>query len=226
VACSPVAGYPAVAVATMVALFCILVYVPSYVNTVLKLRSGAIPSLHDPYFVKLREQADNIVQNIGTCLRCLPPFLDISIAHLVAYLSGNMVFSVMGAGVFTGFLVFSLIFAFAYPQTRDVALTYLAMAIGIVSVVFQTAWFPILRLTSTDMMFYFQISTIIIKIVGMKLLRQRHFSSFYRKRARGANYTNIFFECWYIGTGLLVVIARRKFAAGCVMRSSNKCHAI
>jgi hypothetical protein len=79
-----VAGYPAVAIATMVALFCISVYVPSYVNTVLKLRSGEIPSLHDPYFVKLREHADNVVQNIGAYLRCLPPSLDMPIAHLVA----------------------------------------------------------------------------------------------------------------------------------------------
>jgi hypothetical protein len=85
VVCAPVAGYPAIVVATMVALFCMLVYVPSYVNTVLKLRSGAIPSLHDPYFVKLREQADNIVQNIGAAsLRSLPPSLDVSLTYLLA----------------------------------------------------------------------------------------------------------------------------------------------
>jgi hypothetical protein len=131
-----------------------------------------------------------------------------------------MVFSLMGAGVFTGFLVFSLIFAFAYPQTRDVALAYLAMAIGIVSVL-------VICLVShstcslNNMLFFFQISTIIIKIVGMKLLRQRHFSSFYRKCPRGANYANIFFECWYIGTGLLVVVIRRKFSVGCVLLGTD-----
>ena len=47
-----------------------------------------------------------------------------------------------------------------------------------------------------------------IKIVGQKLLRGRHFSSFYRKMPASANCANLFFECWYIGTGLLVVVVR------------------
>lgn len=47
-----------------------------------------------------------------------------------------------------------------------------------------------------------------IKIVGQKLLRKRNFSSFYRKKATAANYANLFFECWYLGSGLLVVVSR------------------
>ena len=42
----------------------------------------------------------------------------------------------------------------------------------------------------------------------MMLLRARNFSTFYRKRPESANFANLFFECWYIGTGLLVVVTR------------------
>ena len=49
-----------------------------------------------------------------------------------------MVFSLMGAAVFMASLVFSLIFVFAYPNTRDVALGYMAMGLGIVSDGFHT----------------------------------------------------------------------------------------
>ncbi|CAB9503709.1 expressed unknown protein [Seminavis robusta] len=155
-----VAGYPAVALGTLVALFCIIIYIPSYTSTVIKLRSGMIPSLHDPNFMAYRIAGDNVVQNIG-----------------------NMVFSLMGASVFLALLVFGLIFVFAWPQTRGRALGFLAIAIGI-------------------------ICTIIIKVVGQKLLRARNFSTFYRKRPLAANAANLFFECWYIGTGLLVVVSR------------------
>lgn len=47
-----------------------------------------------------------------------------------------------------------------------------------------------------------------IKKIGQGLLRSNNFSSFYRKQPRCANFANLFFECWYIGTGLLVVISR------------------
>ena len=48
----------------------------------------------------------------------------------------------------------------------------------------------------------------VIKKVGQGMLRSRNFSSFYRKKPRGANFANLFFECWYIGTGALVVVTR------------------
>ncbi|CAB9518024.1 expressed unknown protein [Seminavis robusta] len=154
------AGIPAIVVGTLVATFCILVYVPSYTNKVLKLRNGTIPSLKDPYFGTYRNSPDNVVQNVG-----------------------NMVFSMMGAGVFTALLTFIGVFIFAYPITRVHVVGSIAVAIGIAS-------------------------TIALKIVGQKLLRGRNFSSFYRKKPRAANYASLFFECWYLGTGLLIVISR------------------
>lgn len=48
----------------------------------------------------------------------------------------------------------------------------------------------------------------LIKTVGQGLLRSRNFSSFYRKQPRAANAANLFFECWYIGTGALIVVSR------------------
>jgi len=43
-----------------------------------------------------------------------------------------MVFSLLGAMVFTGAVVFVILFIFIYPITRPYALSYVAVAIGIV----------------------------------------------------------------------------------------------
>lgn len=45
-------------------------------------------------------------------------------------------------------------------------------------------------------------------MIGQKFLRARNFSSFYRKQPKGANFANLFFECWYIGTGALMIVSR------------------
>ena len=57
--------------ACLVALFCILVYIPSYVNTVLKLRCGKMPSLRDPYIRIIRTMGDGVVTNVGKLSLCL-----------------------------------------------------------------------------------------------------------------------------------------------------------
>lgn len=48
-------------------------------------------------------------------------------------ISGNMVFSLMGASVMTFIIVFISIFIFCWPVTKDVVLTLIAIGIGIVS---------------------------------------------------------------------------------------------
>ena len=63
-------------------------------------------------------------------------------------------------------------------------------------------------LTSFLLLLLSKVCTMVIKIVGQKLLRARNFSSFYRKKPAAANIANLFFECWYIGTGALVVVTR------------------
>jgi len=153
-------GYTGVCAGLAVAIFCMLVYIPSVTNTLLKLRNGMIPSLHDPFYDTFKKTPDNVVQNIG-----------------------NMVFSLMGASAMMAGVISGIVFSFSYPYTREQILKYVATAIGIAT-------------------------TMVIKIVGQKLLRGRHFSSFYRKMPASANFANLFFECWYIGTGLLVVVVR------------------
>lgn len=43
-------------------------WIASTTNTVLKLRNGQLPSLHDPLFGTYRNTPDNVVQNIGNVL--------------------------------------------------------------------------------------------------------------------------------------------------------------
>jgi len=146
--------------AGLVAIFCILVYIPSYVNSVLKLRCGMLPSLHDPYIGILRKSGDNV----GTVV-------------------GNMVFSLMGACFMTFLVVFIPIFIVCWPITRDVVATVAAIGIGIGS-------------------------TMAIKILGQSFFRAVNFRGLYRLRPASANMVNLFFECWYTGIGVLVVITR------------------
>lgn len=125
----------------------------------------------------------------------------------------------MGAAVFMSILIFGLVFVFTYQNTRPYAVNYVGVAIGIVSS--QQSW-----LTEAKICFGFgskgtsltpstvyricrmQICTVVIKVVGQRTLRKRNWSCFYRKKPQTANYANLFFECWYIGTGLLVVVSR------------------
>ena len=57
--------YPASSVAAVVALLLMLLYIPSTVSTILQLRCGKIPSLHDASFVKYRASSDTIYLNVG-----------------------------------------------------------------------------------------------------------------------------------------------------------------
>ena len=62
------AFYPAAAIATLVALVLILLYIPSTVSTILKFRCGRIPSLHDSSFVKYRMASDSIYLNVANMI--------------------------------------------------------------------------------------------------------------------------------------------------------------
>lgn len=114
-------------------------------------------------------------------------------------------------------LIFGLVFVFTYQNTRPYALNYVGVAIGIVSS--QQSWLMKVRsarcwlqghsLTPTIYCICrMQICTMVIKIMGQKTLRKRNWSCFYRKKPKTANYANLFFECWAISTGLLVVVSR------------------
>ncbi|CAB9512556.1 expressed unknown protein [Seminavis robusta] len=155
-----VAGTVGMFVGFLAAVYCISSYLPSYTKTVLYLRSGMLPSLHNPQFFEYRSRADDVVQNIG-----------------------NMVFALMGASMMTALTAFFVLFICIFDWTREFVVKSVATVIGIGC-------------------------TIGIKTVGQKLLRERNFSAFYRNEPRRANYFNLFFEAWYIGTGVLMVISR------------------
>eukprot|EP00566_Odontella_aurita_P000604 CAMPEP_0113562302 /NCGR_PEP_ID=MMETSP0015_2-20120614/20451_1 /TAXON_ID=2838 /ORGANISM="Odontella" /LENGTH=373 /DNA_ID=CAMNT_0000464183 /DNA_START=92 /DNA_END=1213 /DNA_ORIENTATION=- /assembly_acc=CAM_ASM_000160 len=103
-----VAGMPALIFSTAVGGFIILVYIPSMIGTVLKLRSGVIGSLHDPHFPKFRASADTIFYNVS-----------------------NMVYALLGSVGFMWLLVAVIIFLFVWKPTSNTMISLLAWGIGL-----------------------------------------------------------------------------------------------
>lgn len=87
--------YPASSVATLVALLLMLLYIPSTVSTILKLRCGKIPSLHDGSFVKYRIASDSIYLNVG-----------------------NMIYALVGGCILFFLLIAVFIFLCIWPTTQ------------------------------------------------------------------------------------------------------------
>ena len=136
-------------------------------------------------------------------------------------------FSLVGAAVISAFLVFVVVFIFVYPVTRDFVLGLVAMGIGIVSDGWNNPFLAFTAVAGSSssfccyvipvlprlgrppcLCFVPQGCTMIVKTVAQTVLRKRTFSSLYRTDPRSANYANLFFECWYIATGVLVVFSR------------------
>lgn len=103
-----VSGMPALIFSALVGVGLILVYIPSMIGTVLKLRSGVIGSLHDPHFPKYRASADTIFYNVS-----------------------NMVYALLGSVGFMFLLVALIIFLFLWEPTKDFMTTLLAWFIGL-----------------------------------------------------------------------------------------------
>ena len=56
---------PGIIVGTLVSIMNIIIYVPSFVSTVMQLRVGSIPNFHDPRFTVLRSASDKVSLNLG-----------------------------------------------------------------------------------------------------------------------------------------------------------------
>jgi hypothetical protein len=97
-------------VAIISAVFTAMVYIPSTVSTVMKLRSGIIPTFRDPNFQQYRSSLD-----------------------YVTYVLGSMVWGVLYSAFLMAVLTFGLVFLFLSPTTRSaavkVAISLLALAI-------------------------------------------------------------------------------------------------
>ena len=135
---------PGIVVGTLVSIMCILVYIPSYVSTILQLRVGTIPNFHDPRFSELRSQSDKVNLNLGKLLIQTVIFEKhvffafINFSHFVSLgWTGNIFFSMIGCFALVVILLGIVIFAFLWQLTRTLAFKLLAMGIGIVSTQFQ-----------------------------------------------------------------------------------------
>jgi len=94
--------------AMFMGIILIALYLPSTVTTILKLRCGMIPSLHDVHAAKYRKSADTIYCNVS-----------------------NMVYGLLGT--MSLFLVFfgGLIFLFLWEISKDFMLSLVAWALGL-----------------------------------------------------------------------------------------------
>jgi hypothetical protein len=101
--------YPASSIATLVAFFILQNYIPSTVTTILKLRSGALPSLHDPLFFKYRKSPDTVYVNVG-----------------------NAVYAMFGASILFFALVAGFLFLCIWPFTQGLIKLLAAWALGLV----------------------------------------------------------------------------------------------
>lgn len=101
--------YPASSIAMLVVVGLITVYIPSTVNTILKLRSGVLPSLHDPLFFKYRKSAATVYVNVG-----------------------NAIFAMFGASLLFFFLIGGFLFLCIWPFTQPLIKSIAAWAIALI----------------------------------------------------------------------------------------------
>eukprot|EP00547_Thalassionema_nitzschioides_P007157 CAMPEP_0194219644 /NCGR_PEP_ID=MMETSP0156-20130528/26442_1 /TAXON_ID=33649 /ORGANISM="Thalassionema nitzschioides, Strain L26-B" /LENGTH=1198 /DNA_ID=CAMNT_0038949395 /DNA_START=72 /DNA_END=3668 /DNA_ORIENTATION=- len=85
-----------------------MVYIPSTIHTVLKFRSGVIPSLRDPYFISYRKSL-----------------------HLTTFMVGAMFWGLIGTTLAVAFLVAGGVFLVCYHVTAPILLTFIPAIIGI-----------------------------------------------------------------------------------------------
>ena len=92
---------------SIVAVITAGVYIPSAIHTVLKFRSGVIPSLKDPYFLKYRGGLVN-----------------------QTYMIGSMFWGLIVTTGMVTILVAIVTFLLVWPATRDIVINLLAQVLG------------------------------------------------------------------------------------------------
>ncbi len=87
----------------------IVLYVPSTVNTILKLRCGLIPSLHDEHAKKYRLSTDTVYLNVS-----------------------NMIYGLLGAMSLFFFFFGGIVYLFLWNPTRRIMMSILSWGLGLV----------------------------------------------------------------------------------------------
>jgi hypothetical protein len=105
--------YPAAGVAILIMICLVLVYLPTTASTVMKLRSGQIPSLADPHFMKYRLTPDTVAYNLG-----------------------NTFFALLGSASMFFALFGIVIFASIWPFTKPIANLLYAWLLGLFITIF------------------------------------------------------------------------------------------
>jgi len=111
-------------------------------------------------------------------------FVKYRMASDTIYLNvANMIYSLLGS-LFLFFVLIALfIFLIMWPVTWPFMKLMFAWLLGLVI-------------------------TILLKTIAIKLCRANFYQAFYRRRPAAANFANLALECWYIGLGGGVLVAR------------------
>jgi len=155
-----VSFYPGGAIALLMVMLLISVYYPSTVSSILKFRSGKLPSLHDPNFGRYRSIADTIYFN-----------------------TGNMLYALAGSATLFFILFAGIIFLTFWNPTKDFMLIVIAWGIGLTI-------------------------TVALKMILTMCCKSNYNIALYRKKPLSANLASLALECWFIGLGGGVMLAR------------------
>jgi len=132
------AGFPA-------AVWVTLVYIPSFISTVMSFRTGARPSLKDKEFLRHRYAEDNTTVLFGCAL-----------------------WGALFTGVITSAVVGGIFFFFFWEQTRNAALAILAQVIGI-TVTYTVKILILLCLRSSFFHAFYRVKPAASNIMGVLL---------------------------------------------------------
>ena len=178
----------------LVSLFLALRVIPNFISTVLRLRSGIIPTMKDKKFRYYHYYVINSTKLTGASfwgkcsfyitifqMKACHPFGQLVLTlylHQINHFSGNVI-----ASLSILFTVGIILFFFLWQATRSVALQLLSLLVGVI---------------------------IIISILWIinRTFRNVYYSGFYRIKPLPANLFSLFNECMNIGITIFTAVSR------------------
>ena len=114
---------PGTVTALIVAISIFILYIPSTTATILKFRTGMLPSLRDPSFQRFKVGVDSVFFN-----------------------ASNMIWALFGAALLFAVLVTGLLFLILWPFTRDLIVLAAAWILGLfITILLKTITLKLMR---------------------------------------------------------------------------------
>ena len=181
----------AISAGLVVALACVgyvwLVYIPSFVSTVLKFRSGEIKSLNDRSFLQYRKNLDQVTVLFGSAF-------------------WGTFFSCLSGGILTGLIVGLIFQAGDGNFGSQLGGQIVGCVRWIGSFVFQV---PVNLYFSHPHLSTDSYSVVLgLKMAILAIARASYFSCFYRKHPAAANMFYVVMEVWNLALSVGFIVAR------------------